>query len=107
MRQECVRVSCARVRVPSRNRPPAGRRASLTPLPPSAPIRKENAVLALTHSPPRAFAIHRRPMNPADPRLPDAFVGIVAFGVTLTVAVAIASAAKDVYWGTQLAIMAV
>jgi hypothetical protein len=64
-------------------------------------------VLALTHSPPRAFAIHRRPMNPADPRLPDAFVGIVAFGVTLTVAVAIASAAKDVYWGTQLAIMAV
>jgi hypothetical protein len=46
-------------------------------------------------------------MSPADPRLPDAFVGIVAFGVTLGVAVAIAAAGKDVRWGTQLAVMAI
>jgi hypothetical protein len=31
----------------------------------------------------------------------------VAFGVTLGIAVAIASAGKGVYWGTQLAVMAV
>ena len=53
-------------------------------------------MLPLTHGRPRALAIHRRPMSPADPRLPDAFVGIVAFGVTLGVAVAIAAAGKDV-----------
>ncbi|HEY5454538.1 MAG TPA: hypothetical protein VIJ96_03650 [Acidothermaceae bacterium] len=46
-------------------------------------------------------------MSPTDPRLPDAFVGIVAFGVTLGVAVAIAAAGKDVHWGTQLAVMAI
>ena len=69
-------------------------------------------MLPLTHGRPRALAIHRRPMSPADPRLPDAFVGIVAFGVTLGVAVAIAAGGKDVpgrnmHWGTQLAVMAV
>jgi hypothetical protein len=64
-------------------------------------------VLPLTHSRPSAFVIHRRPMSPADPRLPDAFVGIVAFGVTLGVAVAIAAAGKDARWGAQLAVMAV
>ena len=64
-------------------------------------------MLPLTHGRPRALAIHRRPMSPADPRLPDAFVGIVAFGVTLGVAVAIAAAGKDVHWGTQLAVMAI
>jgi len=69
--------------------------------------RKENAVLLLTHSRSRAFVIHRRPVSPTDPRLPDAFVGIVAFGVTLGVAVAIASAGKGFHWGTQLAFMAV
>jgi hypothetical protein len=64
-------------------------------------------VLPLTHSRPRAPVIRRRPLSPADPRLPDAFVGIVAFGVTLGVAVAIASAGKGVHWGTQLAVMAI
>jgi len=64
-------------------------------------------VLPLTHGRPRALVIHRRPMSPTDPRLPDAFVGIVAFGVTLGVAVAIAAAGKDVHWGTQLAVMAI
>jgi hypothetical protein len=76
-------------------------------LPLSAPIRKEDAVLPLTHSRSRAFAVRRRPLSVTDPRLPDAFVGIVAFGVTLGVAVAIASAGKGVHWGTQLAVMAV
>ncbi|HEY5229495.1 MAG TPA: hypothetical protein VIJ11_01215 [Galbitalea sp.] len=64
-------------------------------------------MLPLTHGRPRALVIHRRPMSPTDPRLPDAFVGIVAFGVTLGVAVAIAAAGKDVHWGTQLAVMAI
>jgi hypothetical protein len=64
-------------------------------------------VLPLTHGRPRALVIHRRPMSLADPRLPDAFVGIVAFGVTLAVAVAIAAVGKDVRWGTQLTVMAV
>lgn len=64
-------------------------------------------MLPLTHGRPRAFVIHRRPMSVTDPRLPDAFVGIVAFGVTLGVAVAIAAAGKGVHWGTQLAVMAV
>jgi hypothetical protein len=64
-------------------------------------------VLPLTHSRPSALAIHRRPMSLTDPRLPDAFVGIVAFGVTLGVAVVIASAGKDAHWGAQLAVMAV
>jgi hypothetical protein len=107
MRQECVRVSRARVRVPSRNGPLGKRTASLDPLPLSAPIRKEDAVLPLTYGPSRALAIRRRPLSPTDPRLPDAFVGIVAFGVTLGVAVVTASAAKAAPWGTQLAVMAV
>ena len=64
-------------------------------------------MLPLTHGRSRAFVVHRRPLSPADPRLPDAFVGVVAFGVTLVVAVAIASAGKGAYWGTQLAVMAV
>ena len=64
-------------------------------------------MLPLTHGRPRAFAIHRRPVSPTDPRLPDAFVGIVAFGVTLGVAVATASAGKGFHWGTQLTFMAV
>jgi ABC-type Fe3+-siderophore transport system permease subunit len=69
-------------------------------------------VLPLTHGRPRAFVVHRRPMSPADPRLPDAFVGIVAFGVTLVVAVVVAAASKDssgrdVHWGAQLAVMAI
>ena len=65
----------------------------------AAPIREENAVLPLTHSRSRAFAIRRRPLSVTDPRLPDAFVGIVAFGVTLGVAVATASAGKAVHSG--------
>ncbi len=69
-------------------------------------------MLPLTHSRSRVFAIHRRPVSAADPRLPDAFVGVVAFGVTLGVAVAIAAAGKDVpgrdvHWGPQLAVMAI
>lgn len=64
-------------------------------------------MLPLTHSQSRAFAIRRKPMTASDPRLPDAFVGIVAFGVTLAVAVAVASAGKGVQWGTQLAVMAI
>lgn len=64
-------------------------------------------MLPLTHGRPHALAIHRRPLSPTDPRLPDAFVGIVAFGVTLGVAVAIAAAGKGVHWGTELAVMAV
>ena len=42
-----------------------------------------------------------------DPRLPDAFVGMLAFGATLAVAVALARAGTGVGWGTQLAVMAV
>ena len=64
-------------------------------------------MLPLTHSRSGAFHVRRRPLSVTDPRLPDAFVGIVAFGVTLGVAVAIASAGKGVHWGTQLAIMAI
>ncbi len=64
-------------------------------------------MLPLTHSRSRAFVIHRRPVSGTDPRLPDAFVGIIAFGVTLAVAVAIARLGKSVSPGTQLAVMAV
>jgi hypothetical protein len=64
-------------------------------------------VLPLTQSLPRAFAVRRRTLDVTDPRLPDAFVGIVAFGVTLSVAVVLARSGKDVHWGTQLAVMAV
>ena len=42
-----------------------------------------------------------------DPRLPDAFVGMVAFGATLAVAVVLARGGSAVGWGTQLAAMAV
>ena len=64
-------------------------------------------MLPLTHGRSRALVVRRRPLSPADPRLPDSFVGIVAFGVTLGVAVAIASEGKSTHWGTQLAVMAV
>jgi hypothetical protein len=69
-------------------------------------------VLPLTHSRSRALVVHRRPMSLTDPRLPDAFVGVVAFGVTLGVAIAIAAAGKggpdkNMHWGSQLAVMAV
>lgn len=64
-------------------------------------------MLPLTHGRSRTLVVRRRPLSPADPRLPDSFVGIVAFGVTLVVAVAIASAGKNAHWGSQLAVMAV
>jgi hypothetical protein len=64
-------------------------------------------VLPLTHNQSRVFAPRRRPVNLADPRLPDAFVGIIAFGATLVVAVVTASAGKSLHWGTQLAVMAI
>jgi hypothetical protein len=43
----------------------------------------------------------------ADPRLPDAFVGMVAFGATLATAVVLARLGTAVGWGTDLAVMAV
>ncbi len=64
-------------------------------------------MLPLTHSRSRAFVVRRRPLSATDPRMPDAFVGIVAFGVTLAVAVATASAGKGLHWGTQLTVMAI
>jgi hypothetical protein len=42
-----------------------------------------------------------------DPRLPDAFVGMVAFGATLAAAVVLARLGTAVGWGTDLAVMAV
>jgi hypothetical protein len=56
---------------------------------------------------PSALGIRRRDMHPDDPRLPDAFVGALAFTSTLAVSVAVATAAKDWHWGVQLAVMAV
>jgi hypothetical protein len=42
-----------------------------------------------------------------DPRLPDAFVGMVAFGATFATAVVLARLGTAVGWGTDLAVMAV
>ena len=41
-----------------------------------------------------------------DPRLPDSFVGALAFTTTLVVAVGIATTAADTPWALQLAVMA-
>jgi hypothetical protein len=49
----------------------------------------------------------RERLTATDPRLPDAFVGLVAFGATLAVAVVLARLGPRVGWGTQLATMAV
>ena len=54
-----------------------------------------------------ALGIRRHDMHPDDPRLPDAFVGALAFTSTLAVSVALATGAKDWHWGVQLATMAV
>lgn len=56
---------------------------------------------------PSVLGIQRRDMHPDDPRLPDAFVGAVAFTSTLAVSVAVATAAKHWHWGAQLGAMAV
>jgi hypothetical protein len=107
MRQGCVRVSYARVRVPSRNAPPNALTASLNPLPLPAPIRKEAVVLNAMHDRSTGFEPRRERVSATDPRLPDSFVGMVAFGATLAVGVALARAGTAVGWGTQLAAMAV
>ena len=56
---------------------------------------------------PSALGIRRHGLHPDDPRLPDAFVGALAFTSTLAVSVALATGAKDWHWGAQLAAMAV
>jgi hypothetical protein len=52
------------------------------------------------------FEPRRERISATDPRLPDSFVGMVAFGATLAVAVALARAGAAVGWSTQLAAMA-
>jgi hypothetical protein len=56
---------------------------------------------------PSALGIRRRDMHADDPRLPDAFVGALAFTSTLAVSVAVSTGAKNWHWGAQLAVMAV
>jgi hypothetical protein len=56
---------------------------------------------------PSALRIRRHDMHPDDPRLPDAFVGALAFTATLAVSVALATGAKDWHWGAQLAATAI
>lgn len=55
---------------------------------------------------PSGLGIWRRDTPPDDPRLPDAFVGALAFTSTLAVAVAVATGAKEWHWGAQLVAMA-
>ena len=55
---------------------------------------------------PSALRVWGRDEQADDPRLPDAFVGALAFTSTLAVAVALAAGAKDWHWGAQLAAMA-
>lgn len=56
---------------------------------------------------PSAHSSWRHDANVRDPRLPNAFIGIVAFTSTLIVAVTEADATKGWHWGAQLAVMAV
>ena len=64
-------------------------------------------MLHALHDRSTGFEPRRERISATDPRLPDAFVGMVAFGATLAVAVALARAGTAVGWGTQLAAMAV
>jgi hypothetical protein len=64
-------------------------------------------VLHALHDRSTGFEPTRERISAADPRLPDSFVGMVAFGATLAVAVALARAGTAVGWVTQLAAMAV
>jgi K+-sensing histidine kinase KdpD len=64
-------------------------------------------VLHVLHDRSTGFEPQRERISASDPRLPDAFVGMVAFGATLAVAVALARAGTAVGWGTQLAVMSV
>ncbi|HEY0869706.1 MAG TPA: hypothetical protein VGD55_04865 [Acidothermaceae bacterium] len=64
-------------------------------------------MLNVMHERSTGFEPRRETVAAADPRLTDPFVGMVAFGATLAVAVALARAGSAVGWGTQLAAMAV
>ena len=55
---------------------------------------------------PSALRSWRHDVSADDPRLPDAFVGALAFTSTLAVAVALATGAKEWHWGAQVAAMA-
>jgi len=81
--------------------------ASLNQLPLPAPIRKEAVVLNVMHDRSTGFEPRRERVSATDPRLPDAFVGMVAFGATLAVAVVLARAGAAVGWSIQLAVMGV
>jgi hypothetical protein len=63
-------------------------------------------VLNAMHGRSTGLAPQREYLAATDPRLPNAFVGIVAFGVTLVVAVALARAGSALGWATQLGVMA-
>jgi hypothetical protein len=72
---------------------------------------QEEAVMAVSangsaHVQSSALGNRRRDIHPDDPRLPDAFVGALAFTSSLAVSVALATGAKDWHWGAQLAAMA-
>jgi hypothetical protein len=85
----------------------AGPPQSFTESSPSwAPIRKEAVVLNAMHGQSTGLAPQRKYLVATDPRLPNAFVGIVAFGVTLVVAVVLARVGTAFGWATQLGVMA-
>jgi hypothetical protein len=63
-------------------------------------------VLNALHGRSTGLAPQREYLAATDPRLPDSFVGIVAFGTTLVVAVALARAGTALGWATQLGVMA-
>jgi hypothetical protein len=75
-------------------------------LPSQASIRKEAAVRNALHVRSTGLAPQRDYLAATDPRLPNAFVGIVAFGATLMAAVVLARVGTAIGWGTQLAAMA-
>ena len=64
-------------------------------------------MLNAMHGRSTGLAPQREYLAASDPRLPNAFVGIVAFGATLLVAVVLARAGTALGWVTELAIMAV
>jgi hypothetical protein len=63
-------------------------------------------VLKAMHGRSTGLAPQREYVAAVDPRLPNAFVGMVAFGVTLVVAVVLARAGTALGWATQLGVMA-
>lgn len=64
-------------------------------------------MLNAMHGRSTGLASQREYIAATDPRLPNAFVGIVAFGATLLVAVVLARAGTALGWAPQLGVMAV